>query len=958
MNAPQTASDNLACAERASQLLDIVRALAREASGREPAHGAITLQTRLDRELGFDSLARAELLARVEQAFDTRLPVDAFASALTPADVLDALDRQAGNLGPDHALSKAEAPASSPEGSVPETALTWPEVLRWHANWHAERRHLLILDDAGSETSLSFGELYRQALRLAGGLRALGIDPGDTVALMLPTGADYFACFCAILLCNAIPVPIYPPAHRRELEEHIRRNTAILTNAGVKALIAPEQAALVARLLRLEVATLRHVVSPQRIARLPMEARLPAHTDDIALLQYTSGSTGAPKGVMLSHANLLANVRAMGARIDVCAQDTVVSWLPLYHDMGLIGAWLAPLYFGLTLVVMSPLAFLARPASWLRAIGRYRGTVTAAPNFAYERCAQRLEKDALQGIDLSSLRFAFCGAEPVNPNTMRAFAVRFAPYGLDARAITPVYGLAENALALTFPPPARGLQVDRVVREPFVASGTAIAALNGDDVIEAVGCGFPLEGTEVRVVGNDGREAPPRQVGRIEFRGTSATRGYWRNRAQTDQLFDHGWLDTGDLGYLADGELFVTGRVKDMIIRGGRHFFPYELEDAIGKMPGIVRGGVAVCAAPDVRSGTERVVIIAETALDDDAARARLKAQIMSAALTHYGAAAEQVALVAPHSVVKTPGGKIRHAETLERFERGGTALAPRPLGQQLAALLRSGTRAALRRASRQMRRYARGAWCWSLFAMLAVGVFAGVAFRRDSARNWQWLARACRLFLRATGVQVVVDGNLAAVATSRTVVVSNHTSYLDVVVLAAVLPCPVNFVAKRELAMRPLAGPLLRALGGRFVERGVYAGSLADEARLIELANAGDRLLFFPEGTFVRAAGLRAFHLGAFRCACMTGYAVAPIALRGVRVALRDGDWIVERGTITVTGLPAIAPDGTDFAATVRLREQVRNAILAHCGEPDAAGRVWSARRSHVPLSATADNL
>jgi fatty-acyl-CoA synthase len=256
------------------------------------------------------------------------------------------------------------------------------------------------------------------------------------------------------------------------------------------------------------------------------------------------------------------------------------------------------------------------------------------------------------------------------------------------------------------------------------------------------------------------------------------------------------------------------------------------------------------------------------------------------------------------------------------------------------------------------MGRSARGIVCWSAFAAIATGVFVGIAFRRDEARNWRILARGCRLFLRAAGLRVNFEGNPDALRAPHTLIVSNHTSYLDVVALVAALPSPVGFVTKRELSRNPFAGPLLRAIGARFVERGVYAGSLADEMRLIEYAKAGARLLFFPEGTFTPEAGLRAFHLGAFRCACMTGYPVIPIALRGSRLAMRDGEWIPRQGSITVTVLPPIAPDGIDFASTARLRERVRASILSHCGEHDVAGRIGAPTPSRLPVSAMADGL
>lgn len=967
-----------------AQLSEVIDQLAGELRGEAHVRGRIRLDTQFERDLGFDSLARAELLTRIEQTFNTPLPVETFASALTPADVLRALEAVAAAAATATApaaatpATAAEPPVAASPAAPPQTtpvtptleepadALTLTAALAWHAGRHPERTHLIVLEDGVTEIPLTYGELDRRARDTAGGLRALGVDPGDTVALMLATGCDYFVSFMAVLLCGAVPVPVYPPASLAQIEEHLQRHAAILANAEVKVLIAFEEVATVARLLRIRVATLQHVVTPAQIAPQPFEAPAAASPDDIALLQYTSGSTGDPKGVVLTHANLLANLRAMGTRMHVDANDVLVSWLPLYHDMGLIGAWMAPLYYGLPFIVTSPLTFLARPQRWLAMIARYRGTITAAPNFAYERCAHQLLDRDLEGLDLSSLRYAFCGAEPVSPATMRAFVRRLAPFGLRETSVTPVYGLAENTLGLTFPQPGRGLVVDRIAREPLNAEGKAVPftstgptagpndAPNDDpNALELVSCGTVLDGTELRIVGDDGLELPERRVGRIEFRGTSATRGYYRNPTQTARLIRDGWLDTGDLGYLAHAELFITGRVKDMIIRGGRHFFPYELEDAIGRLPGVVPGGVAVCGSTDARSGTERVVIVVETAetaptgAATHADHATLQAQINAAAIALYGAPPEEIGFVAPHSILKTPGGKIRHAATLERYERHGKRLPEHRVWRQLADIAAASLAPLWHRLIRHGKRIARGLYCWSAFALLAPPVWFAIAFSRNVPRNWHIVSGACRLFLRIVGLDVRVEveaGASGEVVASGPILAANHASYLDAVVLLAVLPAvlrrPASFVAKREFATRPFAGRLLRALGTRFVERADYQRSVEDEAKLVEgaIAHGHDVLLFFPEGTFTRAAGLREFHLGAFRAACLAHRPVMPVALNGMRAAMRDGEWIVHRGSVTVTVMPPLWPEGGDFAAMTRLRDRTRAAILLHCGEPALA--------------------
>ncbi|PMS17198.1 fatty acyl-AMP ligase [Trinickia dabaoshanensis] len=939
-------------AATAPRLLALVRSLTGEMRGDGRASPEPALDAQLERDLGFDSLARSELFIRLEAAFGVRLSVDTFARATSLRDLLDALIAQGSSPA-------ATLPGSSPQGGEavkiaaaqtrerstsdgldsPAHAQTLTEALHWHADLHPERTHVILVEpDGQTQSPLDYGALRASAMRKAGGLRALGVDPGDTVALMLPTSLEYFVTFTAILLCGAIAVPIYPPAQATQLEEHIERHAALLENAQAKVLVTFDRAETVGRLLKARVSTIRHVLTPERIEARELDTIVARHAGDIAMLQYTSGSTGAPKGVILTHGNLLANIRAMGERIDVRADDVLVSWLPLYHDMGLIGAWLAPLYFGITLVVTSPLAFLARPALWLQLVTRYRGTLTAAPNFAYARCAAHLSEAESAALDLSSLRFSFCGAEPVSAPTLRAFAERMRAARFDARALAPVYGLAENTLALTFPPASRGIVTDRILRTAFAQSGEAVRALNGDESLEIVGCGFALSNAQIRIVDENGGLQPDRRVGRIEFRGPAATQGYYRNPERTTELFDGDWLDSGDLGYLADGELYVTGRKKDLIIRGGRHFFPYELEDAVGRLSGVTPGGVAACGETDPVSGTQRLIVFVETSEAEQAARSRLIAEVNATAIRCFGAPPERIVLALPHTIPKTPSGKIRHAVLLERHAQGektGRALAgERQAWRQAATTLAGSIVPFARRSLGHGSTLARGLWCWAVVAALAPIVWLRIAWRADFERNWRVAAHASRIVLRAAGIRVELDPG--TLPNTSVIIAANHASYVDAVILIATLPRPVHFVAKRELASRPFVGRLLRALGVRFVERTDYRTSLDDEARLVERAAADETLLFFPEGTFVRAAGLRPFRFGAFRAACVAGRSIVPVALNGARATLRDGDWFVRAGEVRVAILPAIAPAGSDFSAMALLRSQVHDVILAHCGEPE----------------------
>jgi 1-acyl-sn-glycerol-3-phosphate acyltransferase len=303
---------------------------------------------------------------------------------------------------------------------------------------------------------------------------------------------------------------------------------------------------------------------------------------------------------VLSHANLLANVRAIGDAVEVRPDDVTVSWLPLYHDMGLIGAWLGTLYHAVPLVLMSPLAFIGRPARWLEAIHRHQGTITAAPNFAFDLCTRRIRDEELAGLDLSCLRAVYNGAEAVSPTTMERFIERFGSIGFRREAMMPVYGLAESSVALTFPPLGRAPLVDTVDRRLLARSGRAEPMEPGTTGTKSfVACGRPLPLHEVRIVDEQDRELPDRQEGHIQFKGPSATRGYLRNPEATARLLHGDWLDTGDLGYVAGGDLYVTGRAKDIIIKAGRNIYPEELEEAVG---------MAVLPEKDLRRGFARRV--------------------------------------------------------------------------------------------------------------------------------------------------------------------------------------------------------------------------------------------------------------------------------------------------------------------------------------------------------------
>ena len=515
--------------------------------------------------------------------------------------------------------------------------------MAWHAERHPQGTHAVVLGDEQAHT-VTYAQLAEGAKGIAGALQHAGVQPGVSVALMLPTAVEYLYAFFGILLAGAMPVPIYPPTHASQIEEHVHRHAGVLSNAAVYALITVPEARIVAHLLRTKAPSLRHILSVAELAaqREPFQPlRSPPSAESIAMLQYTSGSTGSPKGVVLTHANLLANIRTIGSEISVNESDVFVSWLPLYHDMGLIGAWLGSLYFGCLLVIMPPTAFLTRPARWLQAIHQYRGTLTASPNFGYELCARRLTDSDVTGLDLSSLRIAFNGAEPVYPDTLQRFGHRFAPYGFRAEAMTPVYGLAEAAVGLTFPPMGRGPIVDSIDRSTMMRERRAVSRPpNAPNVLRFVSCGRPLPGYRVRILDEADTEVPERIEGVLQFTGPSATSGYFHNPEATARLVHGEWRDTGDRAYLAAGEIYITGRVKDMIIRRGQHIYPDEIENAIGELAGVRKGCVVAFGTKEPTTATEKLVVLAETRLTDASLRTQLKTHINECVMTVHRRAA------------------------------------------------------------------------------------------------------------------------------------------------------------------------------------------------------------------------------------------------------------------------------------------------------------------------------
>ncbi|MGH9691983.1 MAG: AMP-binding protein, partial [Candidatus Acidiferrales bacterium] len=862
------------------------------------------------------------------------------------------------SLGVSDPLPTVSAPLPELEAQI-QRATTLTEVLRLRGLGEPLRAHIHLYQEDDQPRTISFGELYTRASAVAAELRLRGLEPGHAVAIMLPTCAEFFYTFAGILLAGGIPVPLYPPFRADRIAEYAARQSGILRNAEARFLVTFRKAEGLARLLQPGVPTLREVLNAERLASAaespgatpsaewrPVQ-NLSHHSraDDIAFLQYTSGSTGDPKGVTLTHANLLANIRSIVAGVDLNPRDVAVSWLPLYHDMGLIGAWFVPLFSGVPVVVMSPLAFLSRPERWLWAIHRHRGTISPAPNFAYELCVRKIADKDLQGLDLSSWRAALNGAEPVRADTLERFVARFAPYGFRRESLLPVYGLAEASLAVSVPKIGSGYKVDRIERDAFESTGRAVPAAPGDSTaLEFVSAGNPLPDVEVRIVTPDGKAVGERVEGQLWFRGPSATSGYYRNpRATAELLRGGGWLDSGDLAYWADGELCITGRAKDVIIKAGRNLYPHEIEDVAGRVEGVRAGCVVAFGAPDERTGTERLIVTAEVR---NPARARnIAAEVSRAVNDALGVPPDRIEILPPQSIPKTSSGKLRRGETRRLFLEGSLGKKLAPPWMQVARLA---ARSAVPRAGAWIARagwraleFLYGVYAITAYALVLILVWCGILLIPGERRAARFLHAGMRFALYLVGIPVRVEGAeiLAGMAQSGPwIFAPNHSSYLDVVVNMAILPADVRYVVKGEALRMPIFGTMIRRSGQFAFDRGDPRARIRQAEEVDAALKRGESVVIYPEGTFTAVAGIRPFQLGAFKAAVDSQRPICPVAVRGARRILRDRTYLPRPGRITVTFGPLIAPnpsEAVNWGEIVRLRDETRNVIARNSGEP-----------------------
>ena len=538
---------------------------------------------------------------------------------------------------------------------------TFTETMYSNAKWTLRG---MVTGEPDAPVRHTWSEVHERARCIAGGLAGNGIGHGDAVAMLAGAPVEIAPTAQGVWMRGASLTMLHQPTPRTDLARWAAETTGVINMIRANAVIVSDPFMAAAPVLA--EAGLRVLTVGELLANAPID---PVRTDDddLALMQLTSGSTGSPKAVQITHRNFVANAEAMFTGADVDPDnDVIVSWLPCFHDMGMTGFLAVPMYFGVELIKVTPLDFLRDTLLWARLIDKYSGTMTAAPNFAYNLLAKRLRRQAIPGeFDLSSLRWALSGAEQVDPADVAELCDAGAPFGLRPEAILPAYGMAETTVAVSFTESGTGLDVDEVDADLLAILRRAVPATHGR-TRRLTSLGRPLKGLEARIIDVDGAVLPSRRVGVIEVRGDPVTRGYTTAAGFIAAQDDDGWYDTGDLGYLTElGNIVVCGRLKDVIIMAGRNIYPTDIERAACRVEGVRPGG-AVAVRLDAGHSRESFAVAVESKSYDDRAEVlRIERQVAHEVVAEVNVRPRNVVVLEPGAIPKTPSGKLRRGHAL-----------------------------------------------------------------------------------------------------------------------------------------------------------------------------------------------------------------------------------------------------------------------------------------------------
>lgn len=532
---------------------------------------------------------------------------------------------------------------------------------------------LVMLESGKPDRPIFYRELLRGAASYARYYEQAGVQPGETVILIFQHGYPLVCAFWGAVLHGAVP-SIMPFLTEKLVPERYRGDLAALIGITKPAAVvtygefeAEVRAALPAGSSVRVVLTAENCPDPMDpdFNRLMGVGR---KSGDIVLLQHSSGTTGLQKGVALSHGAVLNQLESYCTALRVAPDDVIVSWLPLYHDMGLIAGFLLPVLWGIPLVIMSPFDWVRAPHRLMQAVSNYHGSLVWLPNFAYNFCAEKIRERYLDGLDLSSLRAVINCSEPMRDESHQQFLERFKPYGLNPSALATSYAMAENVFAVTQGGIGAPLRVDVIDRDIFQNERKAVSAQAGSPVLRMVSAGKAIQGTEVKAVDEDGTVLPERRVGELAVRSNCMLTGYYNRPEETAKVLVDGWYKTGDYGYIADSEIYISGRKKDLMIIGGKNIYPQDLEVIAMEVEGVHPGRVVAFGVFDSQAGTEEAVVVAETDAEDKPTLERIEAEIRSRVTRGTAVALRTVHLVGQRWLIKTSSGKIARSANRDKY--------------------------------------------------------------------------------------------------------------------------------------------------------------------------------------------------------------------------------------------------------------------------------------------------
>ncbi|MFO0725801.1 MAG: fatty acyl-AMP ligase [Myxococcota bacterium] len=545
-----------------------------------------------------------------------------------------------------------------------------------------EERGFTFLSADLEESPYSFRALVAEARKRGRHLQKMGLKKGDRLAMVIPESEDFVLTFLGAVSVGVVPVPMYPPLALGKLDGYMETAERILSTSRARVLVTTKKVAPILWSLAGKAKGLEDIITVDRLAEpAPFDGEpVSVSPSDPCFLQFTSGSTSDPKGVVVTHSSLIHNARAiMFDGLDSePTKDKGVSWLPLYHDMGLIGFVLSPIVAHVPVVFIQTMSFVKRPTVWMDTVSKYKGTITFAPNFAFALAAKYAERNKKPGFDVSSLRVVGCGAEPINAGTLRKFQDAFGPSGLSENAIMPCYGMAEATLAMSFDPLTQPYSSVRIDREAYENDNLAkVVNAEAQGSVELVACGRTFPGHQIGIMSPEGKLCGDGVVGELVFSGPSVANGYFENPEASANAIKNGWLHTGDLGFMIDGVVYISGRMKDLIILNGRNYHPQAIEWEVEQIDGIRKGNVVAFAVRGEE--TEKLVIVAESRKDADVPV--LSEKVKDAVKNALGLSVHEVMLVPPGGLPKTSSGKLQRRKTRAGFESGALGRENRTLG-------------------------------------------------------------------------------------------------------------------------------------------------------------------------------------------------------------------------------------------------------------------------------------